>query len=131
MHEYGLVERVVAEIVGCLSREGGGAREIIEVHVKAGALEMHSREAFEQAWEVLARGTELERAALRLVVVPAAWACPACGAKGSCDAGEADVHQALPCVECPSCGAVAPVSGGLGIGDIEVVVEEPGDPVHA
>ena len=78
MHEYSLMERVIESIFENMAKEKvSGA--VAEVILQVGVLEVHSVEAGRLAFEVLTRGTPLENARLRLVIMPAMFQCPGCG----------------------------------------------------
>ena len=121
MHEYGLMENVVAAIMAELKNSAETpAGQTLTVTLKVGALEMHSEAATRQAFEVLTKGTVLEGARLNLIVLPVTLTCPECGFQGPLPLGAADPHVALPVAECPRCSAVAPVQGGRGVESIEL-----------
>jgi hydrogenase nickel incorporation protein HypA/HybF len=121
LHEYGLMENVIAAIKAELQKSGETpAGPSLEVTLKVGALEMHSEAAARQAFEVLIKGTPLEGARLNLIILPVTIACPQCGFQGPLPMGAADPHDALPMAECPQCGAIAPVQGGRGVESIEL-----------
>ena len=122
MHEYGLMENVMAVIMAELKKSGEEARagRLLTVTLKVGALELHSEAALRQAFEVLSQGTALEGASLHLVILPATLACPQCGFRGPLPLGAADPHEALPMVDCPQCGALTPVQDGRGVESIEL-----------
>jgi hydrogenase nickel incorporation protein HypA/HybF len=121
LHEYGLMENVIAAIRAELQKSGEApAGPSLEVTLKVGALEMHSEAAARQAFEVLTKGTPLEGARLNLIILPVTISCPQCGFQGPLPMGAADPHDALPMAECPQCGAIAPVQGGRGVESIEL-----------
>ncbi len=122
MHEYALMENVIAVIMAELQKSGEAAQpgRHLTVTLKVGALEMHSEESTRQAFEVLTKGTPLEGAQLDLVILPVSLTCPQCGFQGPLPLGAADPHDALPVAECPQCGALAPVQGGRGVESIEL-----------
>lgn len=122
MHEYGLMENVMAVIMAELKKSGEEARagRLLTVTLKVGALELHSEAALRQAFEVLSQGTALEGARLHLVILPATLSCPQCGFQGPLPLGAADPHEALPMVDCPRCGALTPVQDGRGVESIEL-----------
>ncbi len=126
MHEYGLMENVMAVIMAELKKSGEEARagRLLTVTLKVGALELHSEAALRQAFEVLSQGTALEGASLHLVILPATLACPQCGFRGPLPLGAADPHEALPMVDCPQCGALTPVQDGRGVESIELHWED-------
>ncbi len=127
MHEYGLMENVIAVIMAELKKSGeeeARSGRLLTVTLKVGALELHSEEALRQAFEVLSQGTALEGARLHLVILPATLACPQCGLRTPLPLGAADPHDALPMAECPQCRVLAPVQDGRGVESIELSWEE-------
>lgn len=124
MHEYSLMQNIIAGVRGELTQRGITRPGTIEAfHLTVGALEIHSRESFEQAFAVAIKGTPLEGADLVLTIAPASIAC-ACGFRGPVAEGEADPHAALPVAECPKCGALTAVEGGRGVGPMELILSE-------
>ena len=125
MHEYALVQNVIKEILANLKGRGiTQPGKVKEIYLKIGQLEMHSFEAFQQAFEMLSRETALEGAAIHLTMLPITVDCPTCGFKGPYAAAELDVHDPPPVVECPRCKQATPVVGGRGVQDLEMVLEE-------
>jgi hydrogenase nickel incorporation protein HypA/HybF len=125
MHEFSLMDNILEGVRHELEAHGITRPGRVEaLHLTIGALEIHSRESFEQAFTVATRGTPLEGADLVLSVTPATLACSACGFAGPIAEGDADPHLALPVAECPKCGAVTPVRGGRGVGPTELVLLE-------
>lgn len=124
MHEHSLVRDIVKELQGQLERRGmTSAAKVKRVVLEVGALELHSAEAFRQAFAGESKGTLLETAALDLTVIPVGVTCP-CGFDGPYRGEELDVHSRLPVVECPDCRAIVPVHGGRGVPKLELVVED-------
>ncbi len=76
MHELSIAESVVS----IASRHAAG-RRVATVDLKVGHLRQVVPTALEFAFELVAQGTEVEGAELRMEVVPAAGACRACGAE--------------------------------------------------
>ena len=121
MHEYSLMQNVIATILEELQKsEGCPGGAALTVDLKVGALAVHSAEATRQAYEVLAKGTPLENSRLHLTIEPATVSCPQCGFKGPLPAGAVDPHDLSPLTQCPTCGAVAPASGSRGVESIEL-----------
>ena len=126
MHEYGLMEEVVGILLEKMKEPGvcpPGAD--IEVVLKVGGFAVHSAAATRQAYEVLTQGTPLEHSRLTLSIGPVNLACTQCGHKETLGDDQVDSHDPLPLVECPACGAVAPVQGGRGVESIEIICDEP------
>ncbi len=122
MHEYALMENVIATIIVELKSSGEEvqAGRPLTVTLKVGALEMHSEAASRQAFEVLSKGTALEGALLNLIILPVSVVCSQCGFQGPLPMGAVDPHDALALAECPQCGALTPVQGGRGVESIEL-----------
>ena len=124
MHEHSLVRDIVKELQGQLERRGiASAARVKRVILEVGALELHSQEAFRQAFAGESKGTLLEMAALDLTVIPVGVRC-ICGFDGPYTGEDLDVHSRLPVVECPDCKAIVPVQGGRGVPKVELVIEE-------
>ena len=122
MHEYSLMENVIATIMVELKSSGEEvqAGRPLTVTLKVGALEMHSEAASRQAFEVLTKGTVLEGALLNLIILPVTLSCSQCRFQGPLPMGAVDPHDALPLAECPQCGDLTPVLGGRGVESIEL-----------
>jgi Zn finger protein HypA/HybF involved in hydrogenase expression len=121
LHEYALMQNVIATILAELQKTAdcpGGPD--LTVHLKVGALAVHSAEATRQAYQVLAKGTILEESRLHLTIEPATISCGQCGFQGPLPAGAVDPHDASPLTQCPECGAAAPVTGSRGVESIEL-----------
>jgi len=128
MHEHSLMENILESVQRDLAGRGIDRAGVVqEVHITIGALEIHSEESFAQAFTVASRGTLLAGARLTLTVVPATLVCAHCGHSGRVGDGDADGHLGhltLPVAECPLCKLVGSVSGGRGVGPIELVLRE-------
>ncbi len=124
MHEYALVQNVIKEILTNLKGRGvTQPGKVKELFLKVGALEMHSTEAFQQAFMMLSKETALEGTVIHLAVIPAGVECATCGFKGAYTEA-LDAHHPSLMVECPRCKQVTPVVGGRGVKDLEMVLEE-------
>jgi Zn finger protein HypA/HybF involved in hydrogenase expression len=124
LHEYGLMEDVVKSLLAKLEEPGvDTAGADMEVVLKVGALAIHSAAATRQAYEVLVKGTKLEKARLTLIVEPLTLTCSGCGFQGSLPEGAVDPHEQLPLAPCPKCGAISPVTGSRGVESIELVLD--------
>jgi Zn finger protein HypA/HybF involved in hydrogenase expression len=121
LHEYALMEQVIATILDELKKqEGPASGSSLEVVLKVGAMAVHSEAATRQAYEVLVKGTPLEHSRLRLTIEPATLTCGQCGFQGTLPEGAVDPHDPSPLTVCPRCGAVTPVQGGRGVESIEL-----------
>ena len=121
MHEYTLMEQVIAHILAELKKlDGPPEGSSLEVVLKVGALAVHSEAATRQAYEVLVQGTPLSKSRLNLTIEPVTLTCGKCGYQGPLPEGAVDPHDLSPLVECHRCGAVNPVQGGRGVESIEI-----------
>ena len=121
MHEYSLMEQVIAHILAELKKvDSPPDGSSLEVVLRVGALAVHSEAATRQAYEVLVKGTPLAQSRLNLTIEPVTLVCAPCGYQGPLPEGAVDPHDQSPLVECPRCGAVTPVQGGRGVEKIEL-----------
>lgn len=121
MHEYSLMEQVIAHILAELKKvDSPPDGRSLEVVLRVGALAVHSEAATRQAYEVLVKGTPLEHSRLDLTVEPVTLTCGKCGFQGPLPEGAVDPHDLSPLAECPRCGAVGQVQGGRGVEGIEL-----------
>jgi hydrogenase nickel incorporation protein HypA/HybF len=74
MHELSIADAVVA-----IAGRHAGARRVLRVELRVGALRQVVPQALEFAFGLVAEGTPVEGAELVLDVVPAAGWCRACG----------------------------------------------------
>ncbi|MEJ5328688.1 MAG: hydrogenase maturation nickel metallochaperone HypA [Desulfobaccales bacterium] len=121
MHEYALMQGIVAAIQEQLAAENVTA-PVLEVGLTIGMLDIHSEAAARQAFEVLTQGTPLEQATLTLTILPATLTCPACNHREPFLVDHFHSHDPVPLVDCPRCGQAAHLTGGRGVGAIEVVL---------
>ncbi len=124
MHEYSLMEEVVKSLLAKLAEPGLGSEGAeMEVVLKVGALAVHSAAATRQAYEVLVRGTRLEKSRLTLIIEPVTLACSNCGFTGPLPEGAVDPHDLAYLAPCPACGAISPVAGSRGVESIEIILD--------
>lgn len=112
MHEFHLMTQVV-KVVG-EKLNGTGSARLSAVRLKVSALShllTHEHSALQMAFELAARGTKAEGAALEIIPVPGSAWCPGCN-RETAVAGPDDA--------CPACGG----SMIVGPGEREVVVHE-------
>jgi len=102
MHDHAAVTALIDHLTHGAVPAGG----IAEVRIRAGP--SFSREALEQAYEMLVQETPLEGS--RLVVEPSQdeHACAACGERWLVTSGDLAGHVLL----CPSCGAPSAIEHG-------------------
>lgn len=99
MHEYGLCQGILDAV---LARAGD--RRVSRVRIRAGVTHGVDAGSMEQAFHIVAGGTEAADAAVELVTVPARLSCRACGHIGP-------TYDVIAL--CPQCrGDDVEVSGG-------------------
>jgi hydrogenase nickel incorporation protein HypA/HybF len=76
MHEYSLIQSLVARVEEEVRRRGAVAVHALSVRV--GELSGVDPDLLRTAYETFRAGTVCERAALSLATVPASWSCPRC-----------------------------------------------------
>ena len=113
MHELSLADAIVA-----IARDHAGGRRVTAVDVRIGRLRQVVPDALEFAFELVAAGTEVEGAELRVEHVAARLACAGCGA-----VTEATGFP-LVCARCGSAGVEVVEGEELHVESIEVE-EEP------
>lgn len=94
MHELSIASAIVEQVAG-LGPEVAG-RRIAAVTLRVGRLASVHEDALRFSFDVVRRGTPLDRADLRIVDVPVRIWCPTCAAE-----------VALPGIQpfaCPACG---------------------------
>jgi hydrogenase nickel insertion protein HypA len=124
MHEYSLMQDIIKSILERLDEEKS-AVPVKEVILKLGVLDIHSEAAARTAFEVLAKGTPLEKAKLTVVVKPVMLSCPQCKTVAPFHVDEhTHANELLPVVNCPACDGLASLSGGQGVDSIELVFED-------
>jgi hydrogenase nickel incorporation protein HypA/HybF len=94
MHEAGIMAQALEMAFDAARREG--ARRIVAMKLRIGALSGVVPEALAFAFDVSTRGTMAEGARLEWDLVPVVCACPN---------GCADFEPAALVYECPECGA--------------------------
>ncbi len=126
MHEYGLMEEVVAcALERCPT---GDPRAPLVVRIEVGEFAVADRGSLQTAFEILTRGTRLERSMLEMTGVPGRAECPGCGFRGS----GADLDQTLSeppaLLLCPRCGSPLLVTAGAGLALLGVQITDRGPP---
>jgi hydrogenase nickel incorporation protein HypA/HybF len=93
MHEMAIANDLIQQILSA-ARENKATR-IVDVELEVGVQRLIVPEAMELAFEVLSRGTVAEGAGLKLVEIPAAAQCRACGLR---------FEPRIDYYVCPRCG---------------------------
>ena len=122
MHEYGLMEDIVASAIEAVRRNGGGA--VGRIRVDVGELSSASPDALLAAFQALSEGTPLAGAVMEIGSVPGALACEACGFRGSPADALLEPGAPPPWV-CPECGYLLAAVRGREIVLAEVELRGP------
>jgi|UniRef100_A0A7V6A1A8 hydrogenase nickel insertion protein HypA len=124
MHEYSLMQDIIKSILERLEEEKSPV-PVQEVILKLGVLDIHSEAAARTAFEVLSKGTLLEKAKLVVAVNPVLLSCPQCQAETPFPVDEhTHANELLPVANCPKCGGLASLTGGQGVESIELIFED-------
>lgn len=124
MHEYGLMQEVVARALEVCPRDARAVR----VRVEVGEFAVADRESLATAYEILTRGTPLEGSSLDLAFTAGRAECPSCGFQGTgADLGE-ELSEPPSLVLCPRCGSPLLVTAGAGIALVGVHFTDRGAP---
>lgn len=124
MHEISLIENLLESILPEVETQRSLGHDVQGLAVTIGAMELHSVEAFRQAFTVQARQTPLAGAELELTIVQPEVNCPSCGFHGPLPGDQIDPHNPDPIMACPACGAPASVEGGRGVRKLELLLAE-------
>ncbi|MEJ2070492.1 MAG: hydrogenase maturation nickel metallochaperone HypA [Syntrophobacterales bacterium] len=121
MHEYSLMQDIIKSILERLEEEKSTV-PVKEVILKLGILDIHSEAAARQAFEVLSKGTSLEKSHLTLEVKPVMLECSQCRSVAPYPVDEhTHAHELLPVVVCPVCDGLAKLTGGQGVESIDLI----------
>jgi len=115
MHEYAIVEGCVQQLLKELPRRG--AKKVTTVRFRRGSA--FSEEVLRQSFEMLAKGTLLEGAELRVETVNLDYECK-CGHKQIITSDDVVAHMFL----CPRCGATKEIDEVHDLELVDVEIEE-------
>ena len=124
MHEISLIENLLESVLPEVEIQRSLGHDIQGLAVTIGAMELHSAEAFRQAFTIGARDTPLAGARLELTIVQPQVNCPSCGFRGPFPDDQIDPHNPDPIMACPACSSPAAVEGGRGIQQLELLLVE-------
>ncbi len=124
MHEISLIENLIENVLPEIEARLSLGEKIQGLAVTIGAMELHSAEAFNQAFTVKTVGTPLAGMRLELTVVKPEAECSSCGFYGPFPDDQIDPHNVCPVMACPACGRPAAVIGGRGVQRIELILDE-------
>ncbi len=126
MHEYGLMKDVVARALDLCPTASDS--QSLRVRIEVGEFAVADRESLETAYEILTRGTQLERSQLDITTVAGRAECPACGFHGAgADLGE-ELSEPPALLLCPRCASPLLVTAGAGIALLGVQITDRGAP---
>ena len=126
MHEYGLMEAVLAQAAEEMDRLG--SFEVEALRIQVGRLAAASPEALVTAFLALAAGTRFEDAALELEDAPGRLRCESCRAEGLPDEiGLEEPEDHGPWL-CPRCGYLLRDLEGTGLRLLQIRFRVQDDP---
>ncbi len=126
MHEYGLMKDVVALALDRCPLKGDP--RFICVRIEVGEFAVADRESLETAFEILTRGTRLERSHLDITNVSGRAECPACGFHGTGADLDEELSEPPALLLCPRCASPLLVTAGAGIALLGVQITDRGAP---
>ncbi|MFP4588440.1 MAG: hydrogenase maturation nickel metallochaperone HypA [Candidatus Acetothermia bacterium] len=111
MHEYS----VATELIETLEQQVEEEKLVraIKVHLRLGELRLISKEALEQAYEVLVEDTLLKDSCLEFEEVAIEISCKECNFKGPVEyEDDPAFHFSTPVLSCPQCGGSVEIIKG-------------------
>lgn len=114
MHEYSIVESMVANIANALEREG--SPQVTVLKLRRGSA--FSAEALDQAFAAVSAGTPLEGAGLQIETVNLLHKCP-CGRGQVITSDDLEGHMFV----CPACGRVREIDESHDLELVDVIGE--------
>lgn len=123
MHEFSFVENLVNVLIESIKKDGIDFNEIEKIFLEIGEMEIHSKEAFDKAYEILSKGKEIEKIPVDLKLMKAYINCKKCNKKIYLNLKEEE-HHLLNEALCPECGEICVIEGGRGVGKIEVILKK-------
>ena len=124
VHEISLIENLFESVLPEVETQLSLGRNVQGLAVTIGAMELHSEEAFRQAFTIQSQDTPLAGATLELTIVPPEVNCPSCGFHGPLGDDRIDPHNPDPIMECPACNRLTTVEGGRGVQQLELILAE-------
>ncbi|MDP6545839.1 MAG: hydrogenase/urease maturation nickel metallochaperone HypA [Phycisphaerae bacterium] len=124
MHEISLIDNLLESVLPEVETQRSLGRNVRGLALTIGAMELHSAEAFRQAFTVQTSDTPLAGAGLELTIIQPEVNCPSCGFHGPFPGDRIDPHNPDPIMECPACSSPAAVAGGRGIQQVELLLVE-------
>jgi hydrogenase nickel incorporation protein HypA/HybF len=124
MHEISLIENLLESVLPEVETQRRLGRNIQGLAVTIGAMELHSAEAFNQAFDVKAQGTPLAGSKLELTIIKPEADCPSCGFCGPFTDDQIDPHNIDFIMPCPECDSPAAMVGGRGVQKVELLLVE-------
>jgi hydrogenase nickel insertion protein HypA len=130
VHEVSLIDNILETVLPEVEHQLRRGEQVQGLAITIGAMELHSAEAFVQAFNVQAKNTLLADAELEVTIIQPEVRCPLCDFHGSFPQEQIDPHHPALVIECPACGSPAAVEGGRGVQKLELLlVESHDDPV--
>lgn len=113
MHEFSIVSQLVERVIEEARKRG--AKRVIEVELEVGQLSFLNPEQMRFAYNILSKGTVLEKSHLIINTLDARVRCKICGFDGKPDyTDDVTYHISTPVFLCPVCGNPVEVLEGKG-----------------
>jgi hydrogenase nickel incorporation protein HypA/HybF len=110
VHELSIATSLVEALLEIAKKQS--SNKVIEVQLRVGKLRLLSLEQLKFAYEILSKGTLLERSKLTIEETPGFTRCLNCGYAKEFETSDMAFHFALPEMKCPKCTAPLNVEGG-------------------
>lgn len=119
MHEYGMMESILADAQAEAERRGA---TVLAIRVELGELASVNPESLETAFMALTKGTPLDGVCLEISEIPGHVRCDACGLTGAARELGLEGGHDEPLLLCPRCGFFLTATQGRGVALREVTL---------
>lgn len=111
MHEFSMTSRLVESVLQEARKKK--ATRVLQVHLVLGKLTLLGREQVRFAYQLLTKGTILEKSRLRITENEPVVYCEGCGYNGAISYVDDPLyHISVPTFSCPRCGKPVRVKEG-------------------
>ncbi len=111
MHEFSVTSQIVQNVLAEARKRG--ARKVTAVHLVVGKLTFLGLEQMRFAYQVLTKGTMLERSKLMITEQEGVVKCSRCGYEGGfAYVDDPLYHVPVPTLKCPQCGNLVKITAG-------------------
>jgi len=103
LHEFSTAQQLVKTVLEVA--ESNQAKEVSEVEIDIGGLTHLSEEPLRFAFSIMAKGTLMEDAAIKIKYLPAILRCKKCRSEKKVNVEPSEMYGALVDFKCRGCGA--------------------------